>query len=243
MDTIIFKYSPDFMTTHNLTEYARYITGIDDITVELADKKLCKNPYVDLVNKIIYLPKTDYFDNLDIDIFRITKAYLCHECAHLMYQEEKCIIPEEWRNDFLILRKIENTIEDLRIENLLGNEHKELRDDFKFLIEYLWKEQYAIPPLDNDTVMGHGRFGDFSYDLLGSLYWLLQKRYRRAELIPPSGCNNLLPFKTIKGIDKLFENEFVPVLDIFINTKISSWETAVKMLNILKKNYPEIFEA
>ena len=39
MNTILFKYSPVFMTTYNLTEYARYITGINDVTVEFVEEK------------------------------------------------------------------------------------------------------------------------------------------------------------------------------------------------------------
>jgi hypothetical protein len=238
MNTIIFKYSHDFITPYNLTEYARYITGINDITVEFV--KADENPNVDLEKKVIHLPKTDYTNKLDDDVYRITKAYLCHECAHLMYQEEKYNIPEEWRKDYLFLQFLANTIDDLRIENLLGKIHKELRDDFKFLIECQWNEKYTMPPV-GDTDMGHGRYGDFTYDMSGSFYWLLQKRYRGADLNPPHGCDKVLPFKTIEGMEQLFENEFVPMLDIFVNTKKSSWEIAGKMLNTLKKNYPKIF--
>ena len=242
MDAITFKYSSDFITIYNLAEYARYITGINDITVEFVEEKAYKSPCVELGNKIIYLPKIDYINNLDSDIFRIIKTYLCHECAHLMYQEEKYkyTIPKKWKKHFWFLGALVNTIVDLRIENLIGIKHKELRDDFKFLIEYHWKELYIHYANDND--MGYGRYGDFSFDMSGSLYWLLQKRYRRANLISPYGCGTSFPFKTIEGMEQLFENELVPVLDIFINSEKSSWETAVKMLNILKKNYPEIFE-
>jgi len=240
MNTKIFKYSPDFMTSDNLTEYARYITGINDVIVEFVENKICKVPHIDLERKIIYLPKNDYPDQLDTDIFRIAKAYLCHECAHLMYQEEKFDIPEEWKKDYLILNFLANTIDDLRIETLLGNEHKELQDDFKFLIERHWNEKYIIPSDDN-TDMGHGRFGDFSLDITGSLYWLLQKRYRRAGLIPPHGCDTILSFKTIEGMEQIFEKEFAPLLDTFVNTRKSSWETAGKILETLKRNYPHIF--
>ena len=236
MDAIIFKYSPNFMTTFNLAEYARYITGINNITVEF-----CKEtPCVDLGNKIIYLPKIDYTSELDSDIYRLTKAYLYHECAHLMYPEGKHYIPEEWGKNFVFHGFLADVIDDLRIENLFSIKHKELRDDFKFLIEYLWKELYIHYADDSD--MGYGRYGDFSLDMSGSLYWLLQKRYRGAELIPPHGCETIFPFRTIENMEQLFKNEFVPMLDIFVNTKISSWETAGKMLNILKKNYQEIFE-
>ena len=238
MDTIIFKYSPDFMTTHNLTEYARYITGINDITVEFCKK----TALVYIENKIIYLPKIDYISELDTDIFRIIKAYLCHECAHLMYPEGKHYIPEEWGKNFVFHGFLADVIDDLRIENLFNIKHKELRDDFKFLIEYLWKELYIHYADDSD--MGYGRYGDFSLNMSGSLYWLLQKRYRGVELIPPHGCETLLPFKTIGGMEQLFENEFVPVLDIFINSeKSSSLVIAGKIYQILKKNYPEIFKA
>jgi hypothetical protein len=112
-----------------------------------------------------------------------------------------------------------------------------LNQFYFFQIEFHWKELYIH--YANDSDMGHGRYGDFSFDLIGSFYWLLQKRYRWTELIPPHGCEPCFPFKTIEGMTQLFENEFVPVLDIFINTKILSWETAVKMLNILKMNYSD----
>ena len=90
--------------------------------------------------------------------------------------------------------------------------------------------------------MGHGRYGDFSLDMSGSLYWLLQKRFRGAELIPPHGCESLLSFKTIGGMEQLFENELVPMLTIFVNSNKSSLEIAGKIFQILKKNYPEKFE-
>jgi hypothetical protein len=52
----------------------------------------------------------------------------------------------------------------------------------------------------------------------GSLYWLLQKQYRGADLIPPQGCEAILPFRTIEGMEKLFENEFAPILNIYVNS-------------------------
>jgi hypothetical protein len=173
MDAITFKYSSDSITTYNLTEYAYYITGINDITVEFVEEKA-----------------------------------------------------------FWFLESLVNTIVDLRIENLLGIEHKELRDDFKFLIKYHWKILYIH--YANDSDMGNGRYGDFSFDMSGSLYWLLQKRYRGAELIPPQDCETSFLFKTIEGMEQLFENEFVPVLTLFVNLKKSSLEIARKIFQILK---------
>ena len=242
-ETVQFLFTPEFMTACNLAEYAGSITGINGISVTFTktfhEFSRC-DARVNVANKNIYLPILSYTDQLDDSSFRILKALLCHECAHLLFPDMSFFqttndSQKQWLN-----RKLSQLIDDLRVELLLGMEYPEFRMDFKFLIDLIWMENYAIPPVE-EADMGYGRFGNFSWDLMNSLYWLMQRCYRGASLVPPSACKDLLPFIPFYGIEKVFEKKIVPVLDPFVFSRDPSREAAEKIMDVLIKYYSHYF--
>ena len=226
-----------------LADYASKITGINGITVKLIENfpsKFDAMAMVDILHKTIYLPLMDSTEPLDQDFFRRIKSLLYHECAHLMYPDHSDSYITQARQKQLLITTLSRTIDDVRIEALIGNIHTDIRKDFKFLIDSHWLENYAIPPVD-DTEMGTGRFGDYSDSIIGSLYWILQRRYREASLDPPPPCKKILPFIAVYGMEKIFEKELAPLLDPFVVSKDPAWEMAVQILDVLMKYYPGCF--
>ena len=236
-----FRYAWDNFKYFYLADVAARITGIDDITVKFTENIPSGNAaFVDILQMTIYLPVTDRADQSDQDFFRRTKALLYHECAHLMFPDfSDSYFKHAGQKEGVVLN-LSRIIDDLRIEILLGNVYTDIRKDFKFLIDSIWLENYAIPPF-SDAEMGNGRFGDFSENLFGSLYWILQKRYRNASLDPPSACKKILPFLPVYGIEMLFDKEIAPLLDPFVESRDPAWVMAVKILDVLMKYYPHYF--
>ena len=239
----VFQFTPEFINPINLAEYAVGITGIQGISVFFTKSKLDilkVRAMVDVKEKTIYLPILDYVDQLDLVSFRIIRALLCHECAHIINHDYSYVFYGYRTREQRLIEEFAQTFDDLRIETLIGMEHEEIREEFRFMIETFWLENYAIPPI-RDTEIGYGRFGDFSHNLLGSLYWLLQKRYRRAYLSPPPGCSKILPFKPVRGMEALLEREIAPLLDPFVVSREPALKAAEQVLELLVRSYPVAF--
>jgi len=241
-ETIKFPNKLDFFTPYHLEEIAGKITGMQGITVVFEDLRpfnFCA--FVDMVKKKIYLPIKETPDPIETDFLQQTKALLYHECAHLMYPDNSASFSRYANQREKWAYELSKTIDDLRIEYLIALIHADIRKDFKYLIDSYWLENYIVPPI-NDNEVGNGRFGNYSEDLFGSLYWILQKWYRGAELTPPPGCRKILPFIPIFGMELFLEKCLIPLMDPFISSREPAWEAALKIVDLLIKYYPRCFQ-
>jgi hypothetical protein len=80
--------------------------------------------------------------------------------------------------------------------------------------------------------------GDYSDDLLGSLYWAIQRKYRKASLLVPTDGSLI---KLLDDFESLFDLQMVPLLDPFVNSTTPAWEVGKQLLELLKEFYPEVF--
>ena len=234
----------------NLTEYAYSLSKATGISIQFKDipKDCGAGAMVDTINKIIYLPRLDYTKEFNPIEFRKIKSFLNHECAHLLfpdnsYTTECPMSPGD--NDFSIIQSISRTLDDIRIETLMGREYRGIKEDFKFLIDEVYQEsvecrneKYKEDSIAEDTKPAKGFYGDFSDDLLGSFYWQVQKYFRKASL-----HSDEHEFISVKDLGSLFETRLIPLINNYIDSPVStSFDTAKECLRLLKEFYPQVFE-
>jgi cobalamin biosynthesis protein CobT len=205
------------VTPFNLTEYAYSLSKATGISIRFkALRSKTAAAFVDIKEKTIYLPRIPYAAKFNYAEFRRIKSLLNHECAHLLYPDtsylgkQKGRAPKYEKYASTVLQ-IARTLDDLRIETLMGLTYRGIREDFKVLIEGFWRDECARVDADSSEAPG-----DFSKHLLGSVFWILQKHYRAAVLTDSEGRVNFIP---MEGLEAFVEAELKPILDVYVKDK------------------------
>jgi cobalamin biosynthesis protein CobT len=246
----LFRNVTGGVTPFNLTEYAYSLSKATGISIQFKDlpEDFGAGAMVNIITKTIYLPRLDYTKTFDPVQFRKIKSFLNHECAHLLFPDNsytsECPMSPS-HNDYAIINTIARTLDDIRIEALLGNQYRGIKEDFKFLIDQVYQEvmercikNHMSASIIEDSKLRHGLYGDFSDDLLSSFYWQVQKYFRKASL--RFGEHE---FVSVKDLDSLFETRLIPLIKDYIDsTVITSFDTAKECLRLLKEFYPHAFE-
>ena len=241
----------EYKITHNLineyfTEYARKLSKIADVSVKFIKIESKDDCYaaVDIKNNIILLPKIDFSKSIECKTYRKLKSFLSHECAHLMYQDNSYYLgpPIKYTNNEKQLVNLAKIFDDLRIENLIYLEHRDLNlyEDFKFLINEIWKDNYDEKNIST-LKEGSGKYGDFSNDLFSSFYWVCQKHYRGANLMAPKGFNMEHNGRLVDGCELFFNLKITPLLDSFITSREPALPIAIQVLDRIKTMWPLVF--
>jgi hypothetical protein len=205
-------------------EYASKFEKLTDLRIEFIDAE--ESAMVDLIDRVIYLPIQNSTNPFAYQNYRIAKALLCHECSHLLYPDNSYFLhpnstPHEKCRFYLC-----QTLDDLRIEALLELEYSGIREDFKFLAEKYWDKEKSK---------------DFSSDLMGSLYWLLQKQYRGVTFAYPYHFYQDSTGNFLNGMEIFIIEKLVPFLDTFTKSRNPVLPVADKMLEKIKVNWPDYF--
>jgi cobalamin biosynthesis protein CobT len=214
----------------NLTEYAYSLSKATGISIQFKafPSDCAAGAMVDTARRIIYLPQLDYTKRFDFDQFRKIKAYLNHECAHLLFPDTSYMVPPS-NNDDLNIRQIAMMIDDLRIETLLGLEYRGIKEDFKFLIDRVWSDRIIM---EKSKDFSESNPGDFTKDLMGSFYWCMQQQYRKARLDVEGGS-----FWPVETMLPFLEKEVYPLLDPFLTSRDPAWVISEKIWELIKQYF------
>jgi len=256
---VFFRNDTGDITLFNPTEYAYSLSKTTESTIQIecmpenlkslqalglfSEMPLtmvfafCKNIY-------IYLPRMDYTKIFNYEQFRIVKAALDHECAHLLYPDYSYKGPNSpvmLDDECKILHRTAGIVDDIKIEFLLEQEHPDTQEDVKFLTDHLWRKEMV--DLADAKYSGYGYCGDFTSDLSGSWYWSLQRHYRKASLAGMIGVYHVF-FATVDGFDKFFNTYIVPLMDRYLaDPDIKAFDAAKDTLALLREHYPGWFKA
>ena len=250
----LFRNTIGEVSLFNIAEYVYSLSKATGVSIQFEDlpKDLGAEAMVDVHSKVIYLPRLDNTRKFDYKQFYKIKAFLIHECAHLLYPDPSYTTKNDMspdHKDFKLVISIARMLDDLRIETQLGREYQGIKEDFKSLIDQIWREdieklivKFNKGELEPELQDGHGLWGDFSGDLMGSFYWQIQKQYRKASLSCDGETD--IEFKPVSDFVEFFDDKLVPVINRYIdNTKVTTLQAAKDVLYILKEHYPHVFDS
>jgi len=187
---------------------------------------------VDVFSNTIFLSGQSFSSKLNpVEVLKI-KTLISHECAHILYTKS-FVTNKSSTTYFKVIKSLTATIEDICVENRIEQEYGGFKEGFTFLVDQLWQEN-----IGKNLKPGHGLHGDYSNDIMGSLFWHIQQRYRNASLDVPG-----FKFRSVHDFLPVFKEEIVPIIDnCLTDCSKDIFKEADLVLNVLKKHYPSVFK-
>ena len=213
-ESFVFNKGERGLAPFSPIEYASKFEELTNLKIKFINIE--KPSMVDLISNVIYLPMQNSTKPFTYQNYRIAKALLCHECSHLLYPDNSYFLHPNSTTYEKCRFYLCQTLDDLRIEALLELEYSGIREDFKYLAEIFWDKEKAK---------------DFSIDLMGSLYWLLQKQYRGVTFAYPYHFYKDSTSNFINGMEIFVIEKLVPFLDAFIKSRNPVLPIVDKMLD------------
>ena len=115
-----------------------YLSGMLADSIKVVEDRLATTARVDLRNRVITIPAIDYSRPMTEASYRVTKSFVDHESAHLLftpsrYNKGLSCFPEN-------LRQLINLMEDVRIERLYSRRYQGIAEDLLELNRKIFRE-------------------------------------------------------------------------------------------------------
>ncbi|MBW8003184.1 MAG: hypothetical protein FVQ80_14385 [Planctomycetes bacterium] len=194
----------------NLHEYA---SGMLNDHIRVIEDPLAPTASCNLRRREITIPALDYSKPIEESQYRITKGYVDHESAHILFSPFRDGLSSFKPH----LRRLVNLLEDMRIERLYSRKYRGIAEDLNHLNSLLFSRNMSRD-IERDTINAMCSL-IFSYGL---------------RIIPPDGLH-FLP-----TTQKLFNTKIRNFIDEFIDSDGLSVESyAQQIFDILKNTYSE----
>jgi hypothetical protein len=135
-------------TPFSLMEYAAAMT--EDTGIRITESRSAKTASVNPKTKAITIPAIDYSKPMTRDRYRITKGYIDHEIAHMLYPDYSYISGAT--HDKTVFN-LANLIDDIRIETAHSKNYVGIGEDFHHLNQSFY---------DRDRVFNRSNLGEKS---------------------------------------------------------------------------------
>jgi hypothetical protein len=114
-----------------------YLSGMLSESIQVIENPSAQTASVDLKTKQITIPALDYSKPITSEAYRITKAYVDHESAHILYTPR---FEGDLGHFPAKLRYLINLMEDCRIERLYSKEYRGIAQDLAHLNKMLFAD-------------------------------------------------------------------------------------------------------
>jgi hypothetical protein len=126
-------------TPFSLMEYAAAMT--EDTGIRITESRSAKTASVNPKTKAITIPAIDYSKPMTRDYYRITKGYIDHEIAHMLYPDYSYIYGAT--HDKTIFN-LANLIDDIRIETVHSKNYVGIGEDFHHLNQSFYDQDHVF---------------------------------------------------------------------------------------------------
>ena len=127
-------YEQSRYTPFSLMEYASAMT--EETGIHVIESSSAETASVDPITKTIIIPAVDYSKPMTKERYRITKGYIDHEIAHMLYPD-----PSYLGISNNAVFNIANLIDDIRIESLHAKNYVGIDEDFHNLNQVFYDDE------------------------------------------------------------------------------------------------------
>jgi len=121
-------------TPFSLMEYTSAMT--EETGIRVIESRSAETASVDPITKTIIIPSVDYSEPMTRERYRITKGYIDHEIAHMLYPD-----PSYLGISNNTVFNIANLIDDIRIESLHAKNYVGIDEDFHNLNQIFYDDE------------------------------------------------------------------------------------------------------
>lgn len=122
-------------TPFSLMEYTSAMT--EDTGIRIIESRKAYSASVNPTTKTITIPAIDYSKPMTRDRYRITKGYIDHEIAHMLYPDLSYLGTTQDSTLF----NIANLIDDIRIETIHAKNYIGIGEDFHYLNQFFYDKE------------------------------------------------------------------------------------------------------
>ncbi|AEF85035.1 hypothetical protein TREPR_0809 [Treponema primitia ZAS-2] len=146
-------YGSGRYSAFSLKEYTTGMTA--DSNIRIIESSKAGTASVNIETKTIIIPAIDYSKPMTRDRYRITKGYIDHEIAHMLYPDTSYLGIQN--NEMLV--NMAHLIDDIRIETLYAKSYVGVGEDFQYLNQLFYDEKRAfnrdkLPEKSFPSIMG-----------------------------------------------------------------------------------------
>jgi cobalamin biosynthesis protein CobT len=139
-------------TPFSLMEYTSAMT--EETGIRVIESSSAETASVDPITKTIIIPAVDYSKPMTRERYRITKGYIDHEIAHMLYPDTSYL----GRSNNVVFN-IANLIDDIRIESLHAKNYVGIDEDFHNLNQVFYDDEHFfnrdnLPEKSLSSIMG-----------------------------------------------------------------------------------------